>query len=108
MCDGREEGVMSLESVTEAVRSRVEGGDSGLGATVLFDFGDDGALFIDGASEPNAVSNQASDADCTISISIDDFESLMSGELDPTTAFMMGKLKVDGDMGIAMKLSSLF
>ena len=38
---------MSLESVTEAVRGRVESGGSGLGATVLFDFGDDGVLFID-------------------------------------------------------------
>lgn len=99
---------MSLESVTEAVRARVGSGDSELGATVLFDFGDDGALFIDGASDPHVVNNDAGDADCTIAISMDDFELLLSGDLDPTTAFMMGKLKVDGDMGIAMKLSSVF
>ena len=99
---------MSLESVTEAVRGRVESGGSGLGATVLFDFGDDGVLFIDGASDSNVVSNEAGEAECTITITIEDFESLLSGDLDPTTAFMMGKLKVDGDMGIAMKLSSVF
>jgi putative sterol carrier protein len=40
-------------------------------------------------------------------MSVEDFESLLAGDLDPTTAFMMGKLKVDGDMGIAMKLSSV-
>ncbi len=99
---------MSLESVTQAVRTRIEAGDSGLGATVLFDFGEDGVLLIDGVSDPNVVGNDTGDADCTIAISIDDFESLLSGDLDPTTAFMMGKLKVDGDMGIAMKLSSVF
>ena len=36
------------------------------------------------------------------------FCAFLAGDLDPTTAFMMGKLKVEGDMGIAMKLSSVF
>ena len=39
---------------------------------------------------------------------MDDFKTILAGDLDPTTAFMMGKLKVEGDMGIAMKLSSVF
>ena len=97
---------MSLESLTEGMRGRV-GDDSGLGATVKFDFGDDGIIFLDGASTPNSVSNDDADADCTIRISMSDFEALVSGDLSPTTAFMMGKLKVDGDMGIAMKLSDV-
>jgi len=97
---------MSLDAITEQLRTRV-GDDSGLGAKVKFDFGGDGVIFIDATASPNTVSNDDVEADCTIAISVADFESLMAGDLDPTTAFMMGKLKVDGDMGIAMKLSSV-
>ncbi len=97
---------MNLDAITEQLRTRV-GEDSGLGAKVKFDFGGDGVVFIDATASPNTVSNDDIEADCTIAISVSDFESLMAGDLDPTTAFMMGKLKVDGDMGIAMKLSSV-
>lgn len=97
---------MSLESSTETIRSNM-GADSGLGATVKFDFGDDGLIYMDGAASPNAVSNDDGEADCTITMTLEDFESMLAGDLDPTTAFMMGKLKVDGDMSIAMKLSSV-
>ncbi len=97
---------MSLEQVTEGLRERV-GDDSGLGATLKFDFGDDGVVFIDGVSNPNTVSNDDTEADCTIAMSMEDFMSMVNGELDATTAFMMGKLKVAGNMGIAMKLQSV-
>jgi putative sterol carrier protein len=40
-------------------------------------------------------------------MSLANFEKMLGGDLDPTTAFMMGKLKVEGDMSIAMKLSSV-
>jgi putative sterol carrier protein len=49
----------------------------------------------------------ADEADCTIIMSLDNFEEMLAGDLNPTTAFMMGKLKVEGDMSIAMKLSSI-
>ncbi len=97
---------MSLEQVTEGLRERV-GDDSGLGATLKFDFGDDGIVFIDGASSPNTVSNDDNEAECTITMSMEDFMSMVNGDLDATTAFMMGKLKVSGNMGIAMKLQSV-
>ena len=97
---------MSLESSTETMRNNMKD-DSGLDATVKFNFGDDGLIFLDGVSSPNSVSNDDADADCTISMSLTDFESMITGDLDPTTAFMMGKLKVEGDMSIAMKLSSV-
>ena len=97
---------MSLEDLTNNLRDRV-GDDAGLGARVKFDFGGDGMIFIDGASTPNTVSNEDAEADCTISITMEDFQSMTAGELDPTSAFMMGKLKVDGDMSIAMKLQGL-
>jgi putative sterol carrier protein len=97
---------MSLESLTAALSERV-GEDSGLGATVKFSFGDEGVIYIDGASTPNTVSNEDKEAECTISMTMEDFEAITKGEMDATTAFMMGKLKVDGNMGIAMKLSSV-
>lgn len=100
---------MSLDQVTEGMRQRLvqRGGDTGLGATVKFDFGSDGIVYLDGASSPNQVTNEDKEADCTIAMTMADFVSMTSGDLDPTTAFMMGKLRVSGDMGIAMKLSSV-
>lgn len=97
---------MTLEEITTAMRDRVDG-DSGLDATLKFDFGDDGVVFIDGVSDPNTVSNDDEDADCTIKISRDNFLKLVDGDLEPTTAFMMGKIKISGSMGVAMKLQSL-
>ncbi|MBP9233122.1 MAG: SCP2 sterol-binding domain-containing protein, partial [Hyphomonadaceae bacterium] len=44
----------------------------------------------------------------TVTVGFDDFLKLAQGALDPTMAFMQGKLKVAGDMGVAMKLQSLF
>jgi putative sterol carrier protein len=97
---------MSLQSVTETIKSRV-GDDAGLGATLKFDTGADGVIFIDGRSQPNTVSNDNRDADCTIGVALGDLEAMMAGDLAPTTAFMSGKLRVEGDMGVAMKLQSL-
>jgi len=97
----------TLQEITEGLRERV-GEDSGLDATLKFDFGDEGLVYLDAASVPNVVSNEDKDADCTITISKDNFEALAKGDLDPTTAFMMGKLKIAGSMGIAMKLQKIF
>lgn len=100
---------MSLEQITQGLQSRIaqKGGDSGLNASVKFNFGSDGVVFLDGAASPNVVSNEDKDADCTITMSMADFIAMTQGDLDPTTAFMMGKLRVAGNMGIAMKLSSV-
>jgi len=97
----------TLEEITNGMRERI-GEDCGLDATLKFDFGDDGLVFVDATVVPNTVSNEDLDADCTITITKDNFEALAAGELDPTTAFMMGKLKIGGNMSIAMKLQSIF
>jgi len=94
---------MNLADCTQAIRTKV-GADSGLGATLKFDCGDDGCVYIDGKSTPNSVSNEGGDADCTVGITLANLAALIQGELEPTTGFMMGKLKVKGDMGVAMRL----
>jgi putative sterol carrier protein len=97
---------MSIETAAEAIRAKV-GENSGLGATVKFDCGEEGVVFLDGASEPTTVSTENKAADCTIACDLETLESLISGDLNPTAAFMQGKIKVDGDMTVAMRLSSV-
>ncbi len=94
---------MTLDECTSAIRTKV-GTDSGLAATLKFDCGADGTLFIDGKSTPNTVTTDASDADCNIGITLENLGAMIKGDLEPATAFMTGKLKVTGDMSVAMRL----
>ena len=68
---------------------------------------DQGVVHIDGNQSPPAVSNDDKAADCTITMDFGDFADLIGGKLDGMTAFMTGKLKIEGDMGVAMKLQSI-
>lgn len=92
---------MSLDAIAEKIRERVAG--SGFDKSVKFDLGDDGVIVVDGQN----VSTEDAGADCTITISKDNFIALTAGELNPTMAFMSGKIKVAGDMSIAMQLSQV-
>jgi putative sterol carrier protein len=76
------------------------------GKTVKIDFGgDDGAILLDGNA--NQVTEGDGAADTTIKVSWDDWQALAAGQLDGMTAFMTGKLKVEGDMSNAMQLQSV-
>lgn len=94
---------MDMQAITEALRAKV-GDDSGLGAVLKFDCGDDGVAVIDAKATPNTVSNEDREADCTVAITLDNLNKLLSGELEPVTGFMSGKFKVSGDMSVALKL----
>jgi putative sterol carrier protein len=94
---------MDIQQCTEALRAKV-GDNSGLGAVLKFDCGADGVVVIDGKSVPNSVSNDDREADCTVSITRENLEALITGGLDPITGFMTGKFTVAGDMSVAMKL----
>lgn len=97
---------MDLQQVTTRMAEAV-GTNSGLGKTLKFDFGSVGKIFVDGVSSPNSVSNEDKPADCTLQLSWEDFGQMAEGKLDPTMAFMQGKLKVLGDMSVAMKLQPI-
>jgi putative sterol carrier protein len=94
---------MTLDECTTAIRNKV-GADSGLAASLKFDCGADGTIFIDGKSTPNSVSNSADSADCNVGITLENLAAMIQGDLEPATAFMTGKLKVTGDMSVAMRL----
>jgi putative sterol carrier protein len=76
------------------------------GKRVKIDFGgEEGAIMLDGAAQK--VSEDGGDADTTIKVGWDDWQQLSAGQLDGMTAFMMGKLKVEGDMSNAMQLQGV-
>ena len=78
-----------------------------LGKTLKFDFGEH-KLFLDGTGDSNIATADDKDADCTVKVSLEDFLALTKGKLNPMTAMMTGKLKISGDMGVAMKLQTVF
>ena len=75
------------------------------GKRVKLDFGDQGVVMLDGAS--NAVTEEDGPADTTIKVAWEDWEAMRDGKLDGMTAFMQGKLKVEGDMSNAMQLQGV-
>ncbi len=75
------------------------------GKRIKIDFGDQGPVMLDGAA--GSVSEEDGAADTTIRIGWDDWQQLAAGQLDGMTAFMMGKLKVEGDMTNAMQLQGV-
>ena len=95
---------MDLAALTARVQSAL-GPGSGFDKKVKFDFGSVGKLLIDGAA--GKATNEDGAADATVTVGFDDFLKLAQGALDPTMAFMQGKLKVEGDMSIAMKLQPI-
>ena len=75
------------------------------GKRVKLAFGDEGAITLDGVG--NAVTEEDGDADTTIKVAWEDWEAMRDGKLDGMTAFMQGKLKVEGDMSNAMQLQGV-
>ncbi|MBL7777088.1 MAG: SCP2 sterol-binding domain-containing protein [Chitinophagales bacterium] len=96
---------MAFEKILEVLTNGAGKAET-FGKTLKFDFGDK-KIFIDGTGASNLVSTDDKPADTTISVSVDDLMGIVSGSVNPMMAFMSGKIKVQGDMGLAMKLQQL-
>ncbi|NNE54191.1 MAG: SCP2 sterol-binding domain-containing protein [Sulfitobacter sp.] len=76
---------------------------AGFDGTAKFDIQGEGCVMIDG----NGARAADEEAEVTLSADADTFQSILEGDMNPTSAFMTGKLSVDGDMGMAMKLATV-
>lgn len=90
-----------IEKAVAALNEKLAGAD--FDDTAKFVIEDEGAIMLDGSGA------RAGDeeADVTLTADAETFQGILSGELNATGAFMGGKLSVDGDMGLAMKLGSV-
>ena len=100
---------MSARDFFDSLESRVDQSKTaGMNNSYLFDIDGAGKWKVDVRDGNVKVSQDAEDADVTITTSEETFEKITSGEQNATSAYMTGKLKVKGDMGAAMKLQKLF
>lgn len=96
---------MDASALLEQFNSKAQSVDP-IGATLKLVV-DDHTVLIDGTGDTNVVSMEDKEADCTISTSLETLMGLQSGDINPMMAVMGGKIKIKGDMGLAMKLQSL-
>lgn len=92
---------MTEDEIPADMRAKVAASD--FDKVMKFDCGDDGVVVIN----KREVTRQDMPADCTITISRKNLEKLVRGDLNPMTAFLTGKIKVEGDLSVAMQLQTL-
>jgi putative sterol carrier protein len=90
-----------VDAAIKALNERLN--DGGIEGSVRFVLEGEGTVRVD----EQGASSDGGEADCTITSDAETFQALLAGDLDPTAAFMSGKLSVEGDMGTAMRLASL-
>jgi putative sterol carrier protein len=89
----------ALDAAVVALSAKLSEGFEAVAKFVMIG---EGAIMVD-ASGVHAGDDEA---DVTLTASVEDFQAMFDGDLSPTVAFMTGKLKVDGSMGLAMKLGA--
>ncbi len=101
---------MSAEAFFAGLEARVDPGKiAGIDNSYLFDVTDEGQWLVEVRNGAVTVSDGAGrDADVRIEVSGAVFDRIASGEQNPATAYMTGKLKISGDMSVALKLQKLF
>ena len=83
----------------------------GVNATFQFDLtGDNGGLFWLRVAEGKCESGlgRAENPKATLKVNADDYAAVVSGALNPIQAFLSGKIKIQGDTGIVLKLQTMF
>jgi putative sterol carrier protein len=101
--------VASTKEFFEGLESRVgEGNTAGMNNSYVFDIEGAGTWTVRVTDGQVKVTEGAEEADAVITTSEEAFAKIVAGDLNPTTAYMTGKLKLKGDMGAAMKLQKLF
>jgi putative sterol carrier protein len=101
--------VPSAKEFFDGLESRVDQTKTaGMNASYVFDIAGAGLWTVRVDDGQVSVTEGGGDADATISTSEETFERIVDGDLNPTSAYMTGKLKVKGDMGAALKLQKLF
>jgi putative sterol carrier protein len=88
-----------IDAAVAALNEKMTGGFDGLAKFVIEG---EGGIVVDS----NGARAGDDDTDVTLTADADTFQAMMSGDLNPTNAFMTGKLTVDGDMGLAMQLGT--
>jgi putative sterol carrier protein len=100
---------MNTREFFESLESRADPEKlAGVTNSYVFDIEGEGQWKVDVSDGGVSVTEGGGDADVTISTSSETFEKVVSNDLNPTSAYMSGKLKIKGDMGAAMKLQKLF
>ena len=91
-----------IEDAVEALREKMS--KNSFDGTAKFEIEGEGSIVLN----ENKVYASEEETDVTFKASVEIFQQIFNGELDPTSAFMTGKLKIDGDMGTAMRLANVF
>jgi putative sterol carrier protein len=100
---------MNTREFFDSLESRVDSSKTaGMNNSYLFDIEGEGQWKVDVSDGTVSVTEGGGEADVTLSSSAETFDQIASGDLNPTSAYMSGKLKIKGDMGAAMKLQKLF
>ena len=108
----KEEGIMKRDALVTKLRKLTEKADVSnvdfLAVQVNLTDQDPGVFYVEVKDHKISVEPyEYNDRNCAISIKSDDFNKLMTGKLDPSVAFGVGKLKIDGDLGKALEFSKL-
>lgn len=97
---------MTFNEVSDKIKSQAHRAPQ-LGKTMKLVLGEEEIIYVDMTGSPAVVTNEDKDADCTITTTMETLEALRNGSLNPMMAVMGGKIKIKGDMGVAMQLQSL-
>lgn len=90
-----------IDTAVTTLREKIDGDFDG---SATFVIEGEGSVVVD--SDGVRAGTDADETDVTLTADADTFQEILSGELNPTSAFMGGRLKLDGDMGTAMRLAS--